>query len=68
MTWDLEQQLQERGELIIRMDSGHEYELHNHNVDFEPHLDGKIMVIETGDETEWVDPGKVESIRWHFDK
>lgn len=60
----LKSELAAKGELIVRMDSGVEYELHQHNVDF----DGGWLEIETADEVERADLSKVESYRWHFDK
>lgn len=66
--FDVESLLDEYGELIVRMDSGQEFELHKHNVEFQQVSDGVLMEIETGDEVEVVDTGKVESYRYHYDK
>lgn len=66
--FDVEAQLEEKGELIVRMDSGEEYELHNHNVDFADRNGGTVMRIQTADEVELADTEKVEAIRWHYDK
>lgn len=53
----LKSALDKHGEIMIRMDSGAEHELHKHNVAFKE--DGTIKV-DADDETHWFNAEKVE--------
>ncbi|MFB6216379.1 MAG: hypothetical protein ABEJ72_05365 [Candidatus Aenigmatarchaeota archaeon] len=58
---DLKKAVENLGEVMVRMDSGKEIELHNHNVQF---MDGRFKV-ETGTEVYWFDADKIESYWIH---
>lgn len=56
--------LGETGEVMVRLDSGKEAELHRHNVTFE--AEPMIRVV-TGDAVHWFNAEKVESCWIHYD-
>lgn len=49
--------LQEKGELMIKSDTGEKFELHKHNVTCDD--SNKIIKIDGADKVFWVDPAKV---------
>ena len=56
--------LADSGEVMVRLDSGEEAELHRHNVSFE---DEPMVKVTTGDEVHWFNAEKVESFWIHYD-
>lgn len=60
----LQNALQENGELMIRMASGAEHELHLHNVHFD---DEPFVRVEGQDETHWFNAEHVERYWIHQD-
>ncbi|MDY6777003.1 MAG: hypothetical protein SVQ76_02750 [Candidatus Nanohaloarchaea archaeon] len=54
---NVKEALEEKGELMIRMDSGEDHELHLHNVSFKG--DG-VIKVDADDETHWVNAEKIE--------
>jgi len=54
----IKQALDEKGELMIKTDSGEVFELHKHNVTFEE--SAGLIHIDGGDELYWIDASKVE--------
>jgi transcriptional antiterminator Rof (Rho-off) len=58
----LETALDEKGEVMIRLASGEEGELHKHNVEFE---DQPYLKVEGEDETRWINAEFVESYWIH---
>lgn len=60
----LEEAVNENGEIMIRMDSGEDHELHKHNVTF---LDDHWARIDTATETHWLNTEKVERYWIHKD-
>lgn len=60
----LQEALNENGELMIRMDSGEDRELHLHNAEF---LDNGMIKVDADDEIHWVNPEKVERYWIHMD-
>lgn len=58
----LKEALEENGELMIRLTSGEEGELHLHNVEFE---EEPFMKVEGEDATRWVNTALVESYWIH---
>lgn len=54
----------EYGEVMIRLDSGEEAELHRHNTEF---VDEPMVKVVTNDAIHWFDAEKVESCWIHFD-
>ncbi|MEF8880465.1 MAG: hypothetical protein V5A72_01385 [Candidatus Nanohaloarchaea archaeon] len=60
----LQDELQDKGELMIRTDSGEDRELHLHNTEF---LENGLIKVDGDDETHWVNPDKVERYWIHED-
>jgi len=60
----LQDALDENGELMIRLDSGEDRELHLHNTEF---LDSGLIKVDADDEIHWVNPEKVERYWIHKD-
>lgn len=56
--------LADSGEVMIRLDSGEEAELHRHNVSFE---DEPMIKVATADAVHWFNAEKVESFWIHYD-
>jgi len=56
--------LHENGELMIRLDSGEDRELHLHNAEF---LDNGMIKVDADDEIHWFNPEKVERYWIHKD-
>jgi hypothetical protein len=48
----LKASLQKNGEVMIRVDTGEEIELHSHNIKFED--SSKEIVVDVGTETYWI--------------
>lgn len=61
----LQENLEEYGELMIRMDSGEDRELHLHNTEFLE--DEGLVKVEADDEIHWFDGEKVERFWIHED-
>ncbi len=49
--------VQQHGEVMVRMDSGEDRELHKHNTEF---LDNNLIKVDTATELHWLNPEKVE--------
>lgn len=60
----LREALNENGELMIRLDSGEEAELHLHNTEF---IDEPIVKVDADDEIYWLNAEKVEMYWIHKD-
>jgi hypothetical protein len=60
----IKEALKEKGELMIKTDSGEERELHLHNVEF---LDEPIARVDADDEIHWMNLNKVERYWIHKD-
>ncbi|MFB6265714.1 MAG: hypothetical protein ABEI07_01380 [Candidatus Nanohaloarchaea archaeon] len=60
----LKQALDEKGELMIRTDSGEDRELHRHNVQFK---DDGVIKVDADDETHWLNAEKIERYWIHRD-
>jgi hypothetical protein len=60
----LEQALSDFGEVMIRLDSGEEAELHLHNVEF---VGEPFVKVDADNETIWFNAEKVESYWIHED-
>lgn len=60
----LREELEEKGEIMVRTDSGEDRELHKHNVEF---LDSGMIKIEADEETHWLNPEKIERYWIHED-
>ncbi len=60
----LQNALEEKGEIMIRFDSGETAELHLHNTEF---LDDPIIKVDGGDAVHWFNAEKVESYWIHDD-
>jgi hypothetical protein len=60
----IEEALQEYGELMIRLDSGEEAELHLHNTEF---LEDSVIKVDADDEVHWFNAEKVERYWIHYD-
>ena len=60
----LKDAVKEKGEVMIRTDSGEDRELHKHNTEF---LDNGLVRIDGDDETHWLNPEKVERYWIHED-
>lgn len=52
----LEDGLEEKGEIMIKLAGGEELELHTHNVEFE---EDPFIRIDADDEVHWVDASKI---------
>ncbi|MFB6203301.1 MAG: hypothetical protein ABEK01_02315 [Candidatus Nanohaloarchaea archaeon] len=52
------------GEVMIRTDSGEDFELHKHNADFK---DDGVVEVDADDEVHWLDLDKVERYWIHYD-
>lgn len=59
----LKQAVDEKGEVMVRMDSGEDHELHKHNTTFK---DG-IIRVDADDEIHWLNAEKVERYWIHKD-
>lgn len=57
----LQQALEEKGELMVKSDTGEKFELHKHNVRFDEK--SKMIEIDSGDKTFWLVPEKI-SYMW----
>ena len=53
----LKDAVEEKGEVMVRTDSGEDRELHKHNTDF---LDNGMIRIDGDDRIHWLNPEKVE--------
>ena len=53
----LRQAVEDKGEIMIKTDSGEERELHKHNTEF---LENGLIKIDADDEKHWLDSEKVE--------
>lgn len=60
----LEALVEENGEVMIRLDSGEEAELHKHNVEFAA---PPMVKVTTADAIHWFNADKVEAAWIHFD-
>lgn len=60
----LEQALEENGEVMVRMDSGEDRELHLHNTDF---IEDPVIRVDADDEIHWMNAEKVERYWIHKD-
>lgn len=60
----LEDALNEKGELMIQLDSGHEAELHLHNTRF---LSDGTIKVDAADEVHWFNADKIERYWIHKD-
>lgn len=60
----LKEALQEYGELMIKLDSGEEAELHLHNTEF---IEDNMIKVDADDEIHWFDANKIERYWIHFD-
>lgn len=49
--------LDEKGELMIKSDTGEKFELHKHNVVCDD--EKKVIKIDGSDKTYWIDPEKI---------
>lgn len=56
--------LDESGEVMVRLDSSEEAELHRHNTTFE---DPPMVKVTTGDAVHWFNAEKIESCWIHYD-
>lgn len=54
---ELKQAVEEKGEIMIKTDSGEERELHKHNTEFK---ENGLIKVDADDETHWLDGEKVE--------
>ena len=61
----LQEKVEEFGELMIRMDSGQDRELHKHNIEFLE--DDKLVKVDADDKIHWFNPEKVERFWIHED-
>lgn len=61
---ELQNAVNEFGEVMIRTDSGEDHELHKHNAEF---LDSGLIKIDADDEIHWFNPEKVERYWIHKD-
>ncbi|MDY6774395.1 MAG: hypothetical protein SVS85_04295 [Candidatus Nanohaloarchaea archaeon] len=61
---ELKEAVEEKGEVMIRTDSGEDRELHKHNTDFQD--DGMIRV-DADDEVHWLNAEKIERYWIHKD-
>lgn len=61
--------VEEKGEVMVRTESGLEHELHPHNLEKDDPLDtGKEMLkVDADDEIHWLDPESVERYWIHKD-
>lgn len=60
----LRETVQEYGEVMIRLDSGEEAELHLHNAEF---VEEPIIKVDADDEVHWFNAEKVERYWIHYD-
>ncbi len=60
----LKNEIQEKGEIMVRTDSGEERELHLHNTEF---LEEPIAKVEGEEGTHWINLEKVERYWIHED-
>lgn len=60
----LQDALQEYGEIMIRMSSGEDRELHLHNAEF---LEEPIIKVDAEDEVHWLNANEVERYWIHYD-
>ncbi len=61
---ELKDAVEEKGEVMVRMDSGEDRELHRHNTTFKG--DG-IIKVDAADEIHWLNAEKVERYWVHKD-
>jgi len=60
----LKEALKEYGEIMIKLDSGEEAELHLHNTEF---IEDEMIKVDADDEIHWFDANKIERYWIHFD-
>ncbi len=60
----LKRELKDKGEIMIRFDSGEERELHLHNVEFQ---DAPMVKVDADDEIHWFNADKIERYWIHKD-
>lgn len=60
----LQKAVDEKGEVMIRMDSGENHELHKHNAEF---LNSGLIKVDADDQIHWLNPDKVERYWIHKD-
>ncbi len=60
----LKKALNEYGEIMIKLDSGEEAELHLHNTEF---IEDNLIKVDADDEIHWFDANKIERYWIHFD-
>jgi hypothetical protein len=61
---ELEQAVEEKGEIMIMTDSGEERELHKHNTEFQSN---GMIKVDADDEIHWLNAEKVERYWIHKD-
>ncbi|MFB6182688.1 MAG: hypothetical protein ABEI78_01355 [Candidatus Nanohaloarchaea archaeon] len=61
----IEQAVEKYGEVMIRTESGHEAELHQHNSEFIE--EDKIIKIDADDKVHWLDAESIERYWIHYD-
>lgn len=61
---ELEQAVEEKGEIMIMTDSGEERELHKHNTEFQ---ENGVIKVDGDDEIHWLNAEKVERYWIHKD-
>ncbi len=60
----LKRELKDKGEIMIRFDSGEERELHLHNTEF---LEAPMIKVDADDEIHWFNAKKIERYWIHMD-
>lgn len=60
----LQKAVDEKGEVMIKMDSGEDHELHKHNAEF---LNSGLIRVDADDKIHWLNPDKVERYWIHKD-
>jgi hypothetical protein len=60
----LQDELEDKGEIMIRTDSGEDRELHLHNTEF---LESGLIRVEGDDEIHWLNGEKIERYWIHED-
>ncbi|MFT4892905.1 MAG: hypothetical protein ACI8Z7_000694 [Candidatus Nanohaloarchaea archaeon] len=60
----LQKAVDEKGEVMIRTDSGEDHELHKHNTEF---LSSGLIKVDADDRIHWLNPEKVERYWIHED-
>ncbi len=59
----LKEALKEYGEIMIKLDSGQEAELHLHNTEF---IEDNLIKVDADDEVHWIDANKIERYWIHY--